>query len=389
MKWIYSEKVYLHQGIFNGSIGYEDGKIKQLYEGIHPEAIRYDKKRIIPGIIDTHNHGCYGWSMMDGISTDEVLEFLKAVASQGVTSIFPTTFPQAHEIGVEGIVEASKKAIEGAQIVGIHFEGPYLHRVGENGTPHDDRIIDLKHVQDIIDACEGKLKLMGHAVELEKSDELITLLKEKGVKAAITHTNADSNTAKHAIDQGIEVATHTGNVMTGIHHRDVGALGTVLLDDRVMCEAICDGMHISLDMVKMILKMKGYDKVMMISDCTALSGLKPGVYPSVSDSEDGDVIVTEDGFVKTRKGRLVGSSQPVMKGIENLVEKIGIPLEKVLLMSSYNQAKFYQLENKGYLDIDMDADFVVIDDDYSVIETYVLGNKVYQKGVTEIKFKKM
>lgn len=387
MQWIYSKNIYLHNHIFNGSIGIENGKINEFYEGIHPKAVRYDDKRIIPGIIDTHIHGCYGWSMMNNTPAEEVQAFLKAIASQGVTSVFPTTFPLPDEIGVKGIVEASRGPIVGAQIVGIHFEGPYLHRVGENGIPHDKRYIDLSHVQRIIEECDGLLKLMGHAPELENSDDLINLLIDNGIKAAITHTNADAKTAKIAIDRGIRVATHTGNVMTGIHHRDVGTLGTCLLDDRVMCEAICDGMHLSLDMVQLILKTVGTSRVMMISDCTALSGLKPGVYASVSDSENGDVIVTEDGFVKTRQGRLVGSSQPVMKGIENLVEKLHIPLETVILMSSYNQAKFYDLKNKGYLDIGMDADFVVIDDDYSVISTYVLGKEVYKKDVTEIKYK--
>lgn len=379
MKWIYSERIYLKDQIFNGSLGIEDGKIIEIINGKHPNAIDYQNHRIIPGIIDTHNHGSYGWSMMEETTKYDVQQFLKAVASQGVTTVFPTTFPEVHQTGVNGILEASEDEIVGAQIGGIHFEGPYLHRVGEKGVPVPKIDIDLDVVREIIDACKGKLKVIGHAPELENSKAMIDLLLENNIKAAITHTNATSEIAKRAINDGITVATHTGNVMTGIHHRDVGTLGTVLLDDRVMCEAICDGMHLSLDMVQIILKMKGYDKVMMISDCTELSGLKPGKY--------GDIIVSEDGFVKTEAGRLVGSSQPVMKGIYNLVEKLNIPLEDVLKMSSYNQAKFYELKNKGYLDIDMDADLVIIDDDYTVIETYVLGNSVYQKGKTEILFK--
>ena len=379
MKWIYSENIYLKDCIFNGSLGIENGKIIEIVNNKHPKAIDYGCNRIIPGIIDTHNHGSYGWSMMEETTKYDVQQFLKAVASQGVTTVFPTTFPEVHQTGVTGILEASEDEIVGAQIGGIHFEGPFLHRVGEKGVPVPKIDIDLDVVRKIIDACQGKLKVIGHAPELANSKAMIDLLLENNIKAAITHTNATSEIAKRAIDDGITVATHTGNVMTGIHHRDVGTLGTVLLDDRVMCEAICDGMHLSLDMVKIILKMKGYDKVMMISDCTELSGLKPGKY--------GDIIVSEDGFVKTEAGRLVGSSQPVMKGIYNLVEKLNVPLEDVIKMSSYNQAKFYELENKGYLDINMDADLVVIDDDYSVIETYVLGNSVYQKGKTEILFK--
>lgn len=375
VEWIYSKRIYLKNQIWDGSMGIENGKIVFLEEGYHEGAKNYGNMRIIPGIIDTHNHGCYGWSMMNNPSKQHVLNYLKALTSQGVTSVFPTTFPSSQEIGVESILEAMKEESQGAQIAGIHFEGPYLHRVGEKGVPQPKIDIDLDVVKKIIEACQGHLKVMGHAPELNNSLALISLLKDNHIKAAITHTNADAATAKRAINDGISVATHTGNVMTGIHHRDVGTLGTVLLDDCVMCEAICDGMHLSLDMVQIILKMKGYNRVMMISDCTELSGLKPGVY--------GDIIVSEDGFVKTDAGRLVGSSQPVLKGIENLVETLQVPLEDVIKMSSYNPAAFYELENKGYLDVEMDGDFVVIDDDYQVIETYVLGKSVYQKDKTQ------
>lgn len=371
-QWFYSSYIYLKDEIFDGSMAIEDGKIVAFEKGIHEGAKRYDDKRIIPGIIDTHNHGSYGWSMMEHTSKESVQNFLKAVASQGVTTVFPTTFPSPGEIGVEGIIDAMNDEIVGAQIGGIHFEGPYLHRVGEKGVPVPKIDIDLNVVKEIIDACEGHLKVMGHAPELENSTQMIQLLLDHNVKAAITHTNADATIAKRAFDDGITVSTHTGNVMTGIHHRDVGTLGMVLIDDRIMCEVICDGMHLSLDMVKLIYKTVGANRMMMISDCTELSGLKPGTY--------GEIIVSADGFVKTKAGRLVGSSQPVLKGIQNLVEELHIPLTEVLKMSSFNQAKFYNLSNKGYLDLHMDADFVVIDDDYKVVDTYVLGHNVYTQG---------
>jgi len=379
MEWIYSQHIYLKDRQYSGSIGLENGRIVELYDGIHQDAKRYDDFRIIPGIIDTHNHGSYGWSMMNNPTKEEVQYFLKAIASQGVTSVFPTTFPAYQDIGIYGILEAQRDEIVGAQIAGIHFEGPFLHRVGEKGDPVPKVDIDLDTVKIIIRECQGQLKVMGHAPELENSTEMIQLLVKNGIKAAITHTNANADIAKRAINDGITVATHTGNVMTGIHHRDVGALGTCLLDDRVMCEVICDGMHLSLDMVKLILRVVGTNRVMMISDCTQLSGLKPGEY--------GDIIVSQDGFVKTKQGRLVGSSQPVLTGIKNLVEILHLPLEEVIKMSSLNPAKFYQLENKGYLDVGMDGDFVVIDDNYSVIETYVLGKSIYQKGITKVIFR--
>ena len=110
---------------------------------------------------------------------EEVNQFLKAVASQGVTTVFPTTFPSVNDIGVKGILEADG---EGASVGGIHFEGPFLHRVGEKGVPVPKIDIDLDIVSKIIDACEGKLKVMGHAPELANSTEMIHLLLENNDK---------------------------------------------------------------------------------------------------------------------------------------------------------------------------------------------------------------
>lgn len=372
MEWIHSHRIYLKDRLFDGSIGMEKGKILALEKGCHEEAVDYGNRRIIPGLIDTHNHGTYGWSCTDDPSLLEVSGYLKALAAQGTTAVFPT----AGANHCTGIVAAARAKPKGARIVGIHYEGPYLHRVGEKGIPQPAVDIDMAVVRRIVQECQGLLKLMGHAPELKNSDELIDYLVSQGIKAAITHTDGDAELARHAIDRGITVATHTGNVMRGIHHRNIGTLGMCLLDDRVMCEAIMDGMHLSLDMVALMLKTTGTHRMMAVSDCSALSGLKPGTY----FHHQQEIIVYPDGFVKTATGRLMGSSQPVLKGLENVVEKLGLDLSEALYMFGANQAAFYGIEGKGWLDIGMDADFVVLEDDYQVVATYVEGQAVYRQG---------
>ena len=189
------------------------------------------------------------------------------------------------------------------------------------------------------------------------------------------------------IDNGITVATHLGNVMTGLHHRDVGTMGACILRDEVTCELICDGLHVSLPMVKLVLRMKDHDKIMMISDNGSFLGAPVGHYQGSASNANNDrrtIFVTEEGFVVSESGRLSGSSKPVIYGIKNLVEVLGMNLEEVIKLSSFNVAKKYDLKQRGSIALNNFADFVVIDDDYDVLATFVEGRKVFDKKTTKI-----
>ena len=386
---IRSTRIYTEDGLLDGWMRLEGGKIIQFGKGEKEGAIDFGDLRIIPGIFDTHIHGTQGYTMWEegegGDIETQLDGFLKGVASEGVTLVLPTLFSATGD--GEGALDVLRKTANrvgkpqnGANVAGVHFEGPYLNRVGEKGIRPKTPTINLDFVRQAIEAGDGHLKLMGLAPELPQSYELINLLTENGVTVAFTHSDCNSSQAFAAFDQGITVATHLCNVMTGIHHRDVGGLGASLLDGRVYAELICDGLHVSNPMIDIVMRAKPHEKMMLISDCTGYSGAPSGVYQGFL-GHSGEVIVDDLGFVREPGGRLRGSSKPVLYGIWNLVENIGIDIEDALRMAALVPARKYGFgDSKGSLKVGKDADFVVISDDYKALETYVEGRRVFERA---------
>ena len=387
MKFIKSTRIYTENGIVDGFVGIKDGKVASIVTGSLDEPYEdYGDQRIIPGIIDTHNHGAFGYRFAQCNTEDEVVACLLGQASCGVTGIFPTVNKAEH---FPILADVAEKEISGAKILGIHSEGPWGSRVGEKGDPKNTYYVpvDLNYAKKMYEAGRGWLKLVAIAPEVDKALEAIRYFKSVNVTTSAYHTNANYAEANIGIDNGISVATHLGNVMTGLHHRDVGTIGACILRDEVTCELICDGLHVSLQMVKLILRMKDNDKIMMISDNGSFLGAPVGHYQGTKENANNDrktIYVTEEGFVVSESGRLSGSSKPVIYGIKNLVEVLGMDLAEVIKMSSYNVALKYDLKQRGSIALDNYADLVVIDDDYEVMATFVEGRKVFDKKTTKV-----
>lgn len=372
------KRIVTEDGIVDGYLEIEGKIIKRITQReIGPVDVDASQYRIIPGIFDTHNHGTMGYAMMSAVSDDEanVRGYLKGLASQGVTAILPTAEFELFPV----IAKVSKEENDGAKIIGIHSEGPYLNRVGEKAidTGHPD--ISLDHLQAMIDAAEGTLKLVGLAPELENADKAIEFLTERGIRVAFTHSNCGYDEAIAAFRKGITVTTHTANVMSGIHHRRMGGLGACLLDPYVNNEIICDLLHVSKEMLQIMFKCKSYDKFMMISDNVPMAGAPIGRYMIDKDLA---VNIDEKGYCLTDTGRLCGSTKPVLFGIRNLVEELELPLETVSKMASLNPCRVYGVgDTKGSLRVGKDADFVIISDDYQALQTYSEGRKVYDHEI--------
>lgn len=386
---IYCNEIYMEDGIKDGYLIIEN----EMFVDFQPKEknLKVDKDysgyRIIPGIIDTHNHGGFGYDLLRGKSDYfNLTGYLRAIASNGVTGVFPTCDTDVDTIKkVANYTDPEKKT---PNILGIHLEGPWGARVGEKGVNTGYPKVDMNLAKEFLKAANGKLKLIDIAPEVEGAIEVIKFFVSNGVKVGAYHTNANYTQANAGIDAGITVATHLGNVMTGLHHRDIGTLGACLTRDEVDCEIICDGLHVCLEMIDLYFKIKDYSRFIMISDNVSFAGLPEGKYKGMSDDPKSDrqyIYIDEKGFVLSETGRLSGSSKPIIFGIKNLVEKLNIPLETVIKMSSLNPAKKYGFENeKGSIKIGKDGDFVVIDNDYNVIETYCQGNKIFDIKDNEI-----
>lgn len=376
MMKIYCPQLYTLDGCVDKVLIIEGGKITAIKDKEENEVVDadYTGYRIIPGIIDTHNHGTMGYSLMGDCEDKEaeVRGYLKGLASQGVTACFPT----ADHSYFKAIANVAKTSVDGAKVVGIHSEGPYLNRVGEKGvdTGHPD--IDLEHIKAMVNDADGLLKLMAIAPEIPGAKDAIKYLNSQGVRCAFAHSNMNYHEALEAYKWGISVVTHTANVMSGIHHRNMGGLGAALLSDDVFNELICDGLHVSNEMIKMMFRIKNaaFEKFMMISDNVPMAGAPIGRYDLPGMFE---VNIDEKGYCLSDTGRLCGSTLPVIKGIANLEKNLKLPMETIVKMSSLNPAKVYAIAHKGYLAVGMDADFVVIDEAYNVCQTYSEGRKVF------------
>ncbi len=375
---IYSKNIITEQGVIDGYLKVEGEKITDILRK-QTEELKADFDCsdciVIPGIFDTHNHGYLGWNpgnMEEGERA--VRGYVKALGSVAVTSIFPTV--DNEEGAFKNVVKVIRENPEGARILGIHSEGPYLNRVGEKGIDTGHPEIDLDHIQKMIDEGEGYLRLVALAPELERSKDAIRLLNRNNIRVAFAHSNQNYEEAMESFRNGISVITHTANVMAGLHHRNMGGLGAAILNDEVFNELICDGLHVRNEMIDIILRVKkdAFHKVMMISDNVHMGGLRPGRYKGVF----GICNITEEGFSLTDTGRLAGSAKPVLFGMKNLVQNLHIPLEKVSVMASLNPAQVYGFaDRKGSLRIGKDADFAIIDKDFNCLYTYREGKKIY------------
>ena len=377
--YIRSKRIYVPDGCVSGIINVEDGKIVDIlnYNAKVSVDIEADAFRVLPGIIDTHNHGTMGYSLM-GVEDEAEKEknvrgYLKGLASQGVTACLPTA---DHGL-FKTIASVAKGEIDGARPIGIHSEGPYLNRVGEKGVDTGHPEVDLSYVKKMYEDSEGMLKLFAIAPELEGSKEVIEYLNSVGCRCAFAHSNMNYHEALEAFKWGISVTTHTANVMAGIHHRNMGGLGACLLCDDVYNELICDGLHVSNEMIELMLRVKNdpFNKVMMVSDNVPMGGAPIGRYNLGGLGLQ--VNIDEKGYCLSDTGRLCGSTVPVIKGIKNLVENVGIGMRNVIKMSSANPAKVYGAVNKGSIEKGKDADLIVIDDDYNVLYTISEGRIVY------------
>ena len=328
---------------------------------------------VLPGLIDIHNHGALGisYSSLD----DDFEAALSFAAKEGITSIAPTLYVNSIDnltVQVENILNKRDSYKNGARMIGIHVEGPFIasNKTGAMRAPSDKPTVES--FRRLVDSANGFIKVVTIAPEVENAEEIIKEGKKLGIRMSIGHTDATYETAAAAINAGATGATHTFNAMRPFSHRDPGVLGAVLTDKRVSCEIICDFIHLAEGTIKLICAAKGSDNVIVVSDNIAPAGFPNGDYVV-----DNILNTVKDGVCTVNEGKTIaGSIQSQTKGARNLI-KIGIPLNEVSKMCSFNPARAIGVDDKvGSLAAGKIADIIIADEELNVKKTLINGIQI-------------
>ncbi len=373
---IQSKRVYIASSLIPAQVEINDGKITGIFKYGEKNVDKdYGDLRIVPGFYDVHTHGYFGYDTTAG-GKDGLRKWLKDLPLEGVCGICPTTLTQAHDTlinALKEVREVKNEKPEGAQILGIHFEGPYID-VAYKGAQPEPYIVapSVEEFKQYQQASGDDIKIITMAPEHDEGFKLIKHCADTGVRVSIGHTGTSYDTAMLALANGARGFTHTYNGMSPFSHRENGAVGAAFRAHDTFAECICDGNHSTLASLNIFFRQKqGYGVI--ISDSLMCKGYPVG---SVFDFGGQDVEIYEDGsaHITTGKKQLAGSTLKINEGVKILVENALVPFEDAIDAASINPMKYIGMDNhKGRIAYGYDADIVVLNDDYSVAQTYCLG----------------
>jgi N-acetylglucosamine-6-phosphate deacetylase len=348
--------------------------------GVDEGAIDPGDAVVLPGFIDLHVHGNGGawW----GQSEESDRAIAMRMAAGGTTSCLASlggrrTFDEMLET-IAVAAKAAGRTDDGVEVLGIHMEGPFISSEKRGAwMPEQLRRPNIDELRAMQEAAAGTIRTMTIAPELPGALEVGAEAIELGIRPAIGHTNATYEQARAGINAGLSIATHTFNAMRGLHHRDPGAVGAVLASPFVDAELIADGQHVARGAIEVLLAAKGVERVLLVTDNVALTGVEPGEYGSGPRV----VTVTKDG-VTLADGTIAGSVLPFNQHVANMAEIAG--LANAVVMASVNPARVIGVgENKGSIEAGKDADLVLLDRDFKVRMTIIHGRVVYSDPLGE------
>ena len=377
---IQSKRVWVLDTWMEAQIEMVDGKIENIYPyGTKSVDEDYGNLRIVPGFIDVHTHGAYGFDTNDA-NEEGLRKWMKNIVKEGVTGILPTTITQSEEVltnALKNVVKVVEKGYQGAHILGIHFEGPYLDQEYKGAQPEQYCVApDVEQMKRYLKASNNMIKIVTMACEHDEDYKLTKFLTENDIVVSQGHSSATFDQASMAIANGAKSMTHVYNGMTKFHHRDPGLVGAAFRFRNVYGEIICDGNHSSYAALNDYFMAKGPNYGVMITDSLMVKGLPVGTKTLFG----GNLIeLYEDGSAHlVEAGNLAGSTLNVNKGLQILVEKAMVPWQSAINACTINPARMLGLEKtKGSIQTGKDADIVVLNDDYSVKMTYVSGIKAF------------
>lgn len=379
--WIVGGYVYRYEKrrLERKNLCMEEGKITKICSPSEeiPEGDIFDVKgkAVVPGFIDVHTHGGQGVDV-NAATKEDFQKIGHFFAEQGTTtwlcSILTDTKEQTEKV-IGEMLKHQEDHENCADLLGIHLEGPFLSVEFKGAMPESLlREADIELLKEYQKRAKGKIRYITVSPEVEGIPEAISQIRDMGITVAIGHSGADYETSMECIKNGATACTHTCNAMKLFHQHFPAIMGAVLESDKVYCEAICDGRHLHPGSVRMILKAKGYDKVVAVTDSIMASGLPDGEYKlGVND------VIVKDGDAKLPNGVRAGSTLTTGTALKRLIEFTGESMEDVLPLLTMNPAKLIHAEEHiGSLEVGKDADILILDDDNNVETTFVKGKKI-------------
>lgn len=371
--------------ISEGSLLVENGIIKKIFTNGYkhnelPENIEIIDGRqlnLIPGFIDGHIHGAAGADAMD--ATPTALDTIaSALPEEGTTSFLATTMtqsPENIEKALENIANYANKPGQ-AELIGIHLEGPFLEKSKAGAQPIEYIIKpDIATFKEWQALSEDQIRTITLAPEHDVDGSFIRYLTEQGINVSAGHTAIDFQGTKQAVSHGVRQLTHLCNAMTGIHHRDIGAVGASFQLEELHVEVIADGIHISPEMLQIVYDNVGTERINLITDAMRAKYLEPGEHELGGQP----VIVTEDRAVLKNGGSLAGSILKMNDGAQNMLKLNGVSLTNIIEMASVNPAKQIGLfESKGSIAEGKDADLLLVDEHLNIKYTICRGVIAYK-----------
>ena len=373
---IQSKKVWIADQFTPAQLELEDGIIKEIYPYNEKEVTKdYGDLRILPGFIDIHCHGAYGFDTNDA-DPEGLRKWAKGIVDEGVTSFLATTLTQSEEVltnAVSNVAKVVEEGYEGAEILGIHFEGPYLNKAHKGAQPEEYCVKpDIEQFKRYQKAAHGLIKYITMAVENDEDYALTKYCSQNNVVVSIGHSNATYEQAVQAYGHGARSMTHVYNAMTPFTHRANGLVGGALRIRNMYGEIICDGNHSTLAALNNFFTSKGPDYSIMITDSLMCKGFPVGTKFDFGGQE---VVIYPDGSAHlVEAGNLAGSTLNVNKGLKILIEDALVPVNYAINACTSNPARCLHVDDrKGTIGVGYDSDLVILDKDYEVVQTYCKG----------------
>lgn len=357
------------------SILIEDGMIAMVGESVSgaDEVIDGSGLLAVPGFFDIHCHGADGADVCDN-SLDAVRHIARKKLAEGVTTWLPTTLTQPRETlrEIVGKVAQYRSQQDLTRCPGLHIEGPFINKEKAGAqNPEFVRLPDWEELRGLHEIAPALIVSL--APEMPGAVELIAMATKAGIVCSAAHTSATYAQLAAGIAAGLKHLTHFGNAMTPLHHREIGVIGGGLYDPRVNIELICDTIHLCPDMLRLIFTVVPIERLMMITDSVAASWIGNGTMQLGGL----DVVIVNHVARLKVGGALAGSTLLANEGLRNVVEVTGLPIEKVIQATSFNQAQSLGLAGFGKIEAGYHADITLLREDFSVARTIVGGESRY------------